>query len=896
MKRFLFLSILAASLLGLALFLTVTAVPAGEGRQFEHDLIVVRAHFDDPSLVADLAAWKEPWEVHYDKGYLVVGVTAAEYAALEEAGFRLEIDARRTAEANAPRQPLPNQGGGIPGFPCYRTVEETFASAAQLAADYPDLAEWTDVGDSWEKTAAGGLPGYDMFVLRLTNEATPGPKPKLFAMSAIHAREYTTAELNTRFAEYLINNYGLDADATWLLDHHELHLLLMTNPDGRKHAEAGQFWRKNTNENYCGPTSPSRGADLNRNFEFQWGCCGGSSSNECSETYRGPAPASEPEVQAVQDYVSANFPDQRDDPLPAPAPITATGVFLDIHSYSELVLWPWGFTQDPAPNSVQLQTLGRKFAYFNGYYPEQAIGLYVTDGTTDDFAYGELGLAAYTFELGTAFFQSCATFESTILPDNLPALLYAAKVSRTPYITPAGPDALELALSNSPAEPGQVVTLTATINDSRFSNDNGTEPVQDVAAAEYYIDTPPWITTTTPISIPLAAADGAFDESIEAVVGAVDTAGLANGRHTLFVRGQDANGAWGAFSAAFLYILDPSAAPHFQGTVTAADTGLPLAAEVAADTFTTLTDPATGVYDLLVISGTYDLTATPLTPGYGPATAENLTIADGQVVVQDFQLDPMCDAFADDVEAGNLGWTADPPWAITDEASHSPTHSWTDSPGVTYGSNLEISLTSPELDLSEFTGLELTFWHICDTEADYDYCIVEVSADGGATWDELASYDGSSTQWEEVTLDASTLDGAAAAHVRFHLSTDFTVNDDGWHVDDIRLSGGGPACVSLIPPAASFSSSSPDFLGETTVFTNTSTGSELTFAWDFGDGGPVVTDTSPSHAYAAAGLYTVTLTATNSLGSDVATGQVEISADEPPVIYWLYTPAILYDD
>ena len=66
-----------------------------------------------------------------------------------------------------------------------------------------------------------------------------------------------------------------------------------------------------------------------------------------------------------------------------------------------------------APNGPALQTLGRKFAYFNNYTPEQAIGLYPTDGTTDDFGYGDLGVASYTFELGTAFFQDCSTFENT---------------------------------------------------------------------------------------------------------------------------------------------------------------------------------------------------------------------------------------------------------------------------------------------------------------------------------------------------------------------------------------------------------------------------------------------------------------------------------------------------
>ncbi len=829
-------------------------------------------------------AGTEPWEVNYQKGYLVVEVDAVGYNRLQAAGFRVELDDALTTLINQPLTNLPGQVDGIPGYPCYRTVEETFATAEAMVSEHPELAAWIDIGDSWEKTVA--LGGYDLQVLRLTNALVPGPKPKLFLMSSVHAREYTPAELATRFAEYLVDNYGVDADATWLLDHHEIHLLLQANPDGRKKAETGLSWRKNTNQNYCSPTSNSRGADLNRNFQFQWGCCGGSSGSECDTTYRGPAPASEPEVQAIQNYVASQYPDLRDPDLTAAAPITTTGIFLDIHSYSELVLWSWGFTANPTGNALALQTLGRKFAYFNDYYPEQAIGLYPTDGTTDDFAYGELGLPAYTFELGTSFFQSCGVFESTILPDNLEALVYAAKAVRTPYRIAAGPEALDLALTENLVAPGAVVTLTATINDTRYSNANGTEPTQTILAAEAYIDAPDWITTTTPAPIPMAPVDGAFNSTVESVEAAVDTTGLPMGRHLVYVRGQDAAGNWGTYSAVFLYVVDPAVAPTIYGRVIAADTGIPLTATVTAgDVFQAGTNPASGMYQLQVISGTYDLTAQPSTTGYAPQRVSGVLAEDNQAVEQDFALFPYCVAFSDDVESGNPGWTADSPWAITTEAAHSPTHSWTDSPGGNYTNNRNISLTSPVLDLTDYEGVTLNFWQICDTEAGWDYCNVEVSTDGGVTWAAVSSYDGPSSVWEEITLPLPTLDHEADAKVRFHFTSDVSITDDGWYVDDIQVLGAGPACVDAIVPLASFNSSSPDALGATTIFTNTSTGTDLTFAWDLGDGTPVITSTHPAHLYPAVGTYTVVLTATNELGFDVATGLVEIL--EPPLAAFL---------
>ncbi len=521
----------------------------GPGDGPTDDTLIVRVYYPNLDIGNRVLISFEPWifETDYEEGYHLMKVTQREIYLLTDAGLQVVV---------ADRQQLPTVQS-IPSYPCYQTVEETFAFAEALATTYPDLATWTDVGNSWEKSA--GLGGYDVMVLRLTNSAILGPKPKLFATSAIHAREYATAPLLVRFAEYLMDNYGTDADATWILDHHEVHLMLHTNPDGRKMAEGGAWWRKNTNQNYCSPTSSDRGADLNRNFSYQWGCCSGSSGSQCSETYRGPSPASEPETQAVRDYMRTQFPDQRGPNLNDRAPDDATGIYLDIHSYGELVLWPWGFTSSTAPNGTQLQTLGRKFAYWNQYEPQQAIGLYPTDGTTDDFGYGDLGVASYTFELGTTFFQSCSYFENTIVPDNMPALIYAAKVARTPYMTPAGPDAYALSLSGDPVPAGTLVTLSGTINDTRYNNSHGDEPTQDIATAEYYVDTPPWVSGSTAIA--MSASDGSFDSKTENIEATIETTGLSNGKHIIFVRGQDVNGNWGAFSAIFLNVTEGTPPP-----------------------------------------------------------------------------------------------------------------------------------------------------------------------------------------------------------------------------------------------------------------------------------------------------------------------------------------------
>jgi len=557
LRRFLSKLILAVILAAFPTVAGRAAEPAAATRSGApaDRVLVVRIYYADRTQLAALSARLDVWAVHPAAGYLDAGVTPAQYFSLLTNGYRVEIDPAATTALSRPHVLLPGQTSGIPGYPCYRTVEETFAAAQNIATTHPTLAHWIDVGDSWAKVASGGLAGYDMLVLKLTNQNRPGPKPKLFVMSSMHAREYTPAELNLRYAEYLINNYGVDPDVTWLLDYNEIHLLLQANPDGRKHAEAGAWWRKNTNSSYCASDPNSYGADLNRNYPFQWGGSG-SSGSECDETYRGPSAASEPETQAVIDYVKSQYPDLRPDDLTTPAPITTSGVFLDLHSYSELVLWPWGFTNSAAPNGTALQTLGRKFAYFNNYTPDQSIGLYPTDGTSDDFAYGTLGVPAYTFELGTDFFQACATFENTIVPDNLPALVYAAKAAQRPYQSPAGPDVLNVTAAPTTAITGTLVTLNASATDTRYKAGSG-EPTQNIAAARYTIDAPSWVTGV--ISYPLSAADGAFNSSIELLTAQLNTTSLTSGRHCVFIEAQDASGNWGVPTAAFIWV---NAAPY----------------------------------------------------------------------------------------------------------------------------------------------------------------------------------------------------------------------------------------------------------------------------------------------------------------------------------------------
>jgi carboxypeptidase T len=478
---------------------------------------VVRIPFTSQAQLERLTSRLDAWEVHQAEGYLVALVGSQDRAWLTQEGFAFQ-----------PSPTPPSHPDTIADYSCYRTIDTLYAQLSQWAAQYPDIASLDTIGNSFENR--------ELKVMRLTNHFTTGFKPRFFLMANIHGRELITNETAMVFIQKLLQGYGTDPDITWLLDYDEIYMLVSANPDGHVKNEQNLwlYWRKNTHP-YGSCTL--YGVDLNRNSDFKWGG-DGSSDLPCDEIYRGPAAHSEPETQAVENFVRSLFPDQRGPADTDAAPITTTGVLITLHSYGDLVLWPWG-TGDIAPNKAQLQRLGQKMASFSGYTPQQSSDLYPTSGATDDWSYGELGIASYTFEIGSdsdGFYPDCSRYDALIQP-NISALLYAAKVARTPYLTPFGPDALDVTVSLTTTGSIALVTVRATISGGQI-----------ISAAEAYVDTPPWAGGEPHA---LAASDGVFNANVEAVSGTFPAAGLTPGRHILFVRGQGVTGFWGPVSAAF---------------------------------------------------------------------------------------------------------------------------------------------------------------------------------------------------------------------------------------------------------------------------------------------------------------------------------------------------------
>jgi hypothetical protein len=588
----------------------------------QYSTLVMRVYFNSLAERDALARELAAEEVPTTGGYLTVLGDTAMYNNLVSRHLRVEVDDRLSRQLSDPQLFHDTFYGG------YKTVEEIYTFLDQEAAAHPTLAVKEDIGDSWCKTHPGSCVypsphnGYDLFVMHITNQAIPGPKPVFWADGAIHAREIATPEVAMRFISWLLDQYDTDPDARWLVDYHDIWIMPTFNPDGHHIVEAGgggaspYYYRKNGNNTLgqCAePPTPFDhfGVDDNRNFPFKWGCCGGSTTDPCAQTYRGVAENSEDETAAVTAKLLSLYPDQRGPGDGDPAPITTTGVYQNIHTVANINLYPWGWTGNAMPNFNETDNIAKHISSPQAQGNDYAYGsiygqLYPVDGGSIDWTYGQLGIASISTELGGGDFLPAYTCidnpgcgsPTGLWPENKGMLTYLAKIARTPYLTSHGPDANLVATNPLTVTLGSTSQLTGTINFAWNGSDGSPNSFrQNVGAAEYYIDTPPWAGGT---AIPMQPVDGHFNSFTEAAQATIDTTGLPLGRHIVLVRGRgqtDFAGfqTWGPISAAFLDVV-----PGGVGTPT------PVASTPTA-TSTTL-PPSTG-------------TPTPITPSATSTTA-----------------------------------------------------------------------------------------------------------------------------------------------------------------------------------------------------------------------------------------------------------------------------------
>jgi carboxypeptidase T len=303
----------------------------------------------------------------------------------------------------------------------FHNYNELTSKLKFIASSHADITRLSSIGKT--------LEGRDIWALHVnTNpealESRASSKPGIIYVANHHAREHLSAEVPILFAQHILTN-RMQPEIAALLESRDIWIVPMLNADGVEHDIATgryQYWRKNRRNNGDG----TYGVDLNRNYGFQWGT-GGSSDDTSSDVYMGPNPFSEPETQVFKAFVEAR-PNVK--------------ILLSFHTFSELILYPWGHTHDPIGKQDDLRVhekMARTMAGWNKYVPQQSSDLYIASGDTTDWSYGQLGIFSFTFELsprntaGMGGFYPGAKMIDKAFADNLKPMLYLLDLANDPY-------------------------------------------------------------------------------------------------------------------------------------------------------------------------------------------------------------------------------------------------------------------------------------------------------------------------------------------------------------------------------------------------------------------------------------------------------------------------------
>jgi carboxypeptidase T len=310
------------------------------------------------------------------------------------------------------------------GFHNYNEMEDLVDAEV---AQYPTIARKFSIGPSYQ--------GRQIWAAKVSDNVTVDEnEPEVLYDGLHHAREHLTPEETINILRMFTHGYGVNPTVTRLVNTREIWIVFMVNPDGGEYdIQTGSyvFWRKNRQ-----PNPDAIGTDNNRNYGYKWGCCGGSSGNGASETYRGEAPFDSPESAAVGTFVTSRVVGGEQQ--------IVTGI--SFHTYGELVMWPYGYTFVDVPSDMTQDdhdvfvALGERMANTTCnprcYTPQQSSDLYITDGTTTDYLYGSHRIFSFTIEMFDTGFEGFYPDDEDIIPQTrrvAKAVLLAAEFADCPY-------------------------------------------------------------------------------------------------------------------------------------------------------------------------------------------------------------------------------------------------------------------------------------------------------------------------------------------------------------------------------------------------------------------------------------------------------------------------------
>ena len=443
--------------------------------------VVARVEVTDTAQVDNLLALDfDVWSEHVSTGSIDVMLAPEQLLALDALGlpYRIWIDDVQQLidreRAAAPRA----------WFADYHPYEEIVTYLDDLATAHPTLAQMVEVGTS--------LEGRMIWALRVAGPEQPVTRPAVVYFCAVHAREWITTTVVPYLATHLLQQYGTDPTVTDLVDSVEWFLIPVANPDGYVYSWTDdRLWRKNRRDNGDGEW----GVDINRNWGFGWGG-DGSSGYTGSQTYRGPEPFSEPETQALRDFFLTH-PNVR--------------AQNDIHSYTQRILWPWGFQPDLPPDQPVYEAVGGTMQQliFDVHGLSYEAGpihstIYPVSGGSVDWTYGVRDIFSFSYELRDTGTYGFLLPAEQIIPNNeeiLPALLYLTGSDPVRATQIRFPDGLPQRLVA-----GEAMVVTATFT-------SGVETLDAGSATLHYRYDPQGPFTAVPMS---HAGSAAFEAVLPA--------------------------------------------------------------------------------------------------------------------------------------------------------------------------------------------------------------------------------------------------------------------------------------------------------------------------------------------------------------------------------------------
>ncbi|KAI9162918.1 Metallocarboxypeptidase A-like protein [Paramyrothecium foliicola] len=274
-------------------------------------------------------------------------------------------------------------------FNSYHTFEEHEQFLVDLQASFQNNSQLFVAGESLEGRPIQGI--------HLYGKDGPGNHPAIIWHGNVHAREWITGVTVEYLAYKLVDGYQKNtAVPASTLDNYDFYIMPVVNPDGFVYTTQDRMWRKNRQVR---PGKNCVGTDINRNWPHQWNVPGGSSPDACSETYRGEAPGDTPEMAVLTNHTKAL------------AESTGIKMFIDWHSFSQLILLPYGYSCTAQAENIdkQMELAGGVAEAIKGVngltfeYGPTCTTIYPAAGGSMDWAYDIAGAElAWGFELRPA--------------------------------------------------------------------------------------------------------------------------------------------------------------------------------------------------------------------------------------------------------------------------------------------------------------------------------------------------------------------------------------------------------------------------------------------------------------------------------------------------------------